>query len=467
VSAAAVPARRSGVGIAAGALALAALSGPLVLLPAGALLGLVGAGALVAAVAARPALGAFILVASTPLLGGIERGRVIPMLRPSEALLTLVVCGLGARGLRELLRDTRWDWRPNAVEWSLAAFVMTGSVVPLLMMAARGRQIGADDIYFATYLWKYATVYAVVRCAVRRERDVAICLGVSVAAAAVVGCIAILQSLNALGVPGLLSSYWTPSDGQESLNSGRGTATLSSSFAVADLMVFNLAIVAALLARDGRRRALLVAAGGILVLGTIGAGQFSGYIGLLVGAVTIGVVLRRLKRLVVIGIPSMALAGALLWPVIARRLVDLDPVNGLPISWVGPNGRWSNLTTFFWPELFHHWNWVTGVRVAARVPAPETWRQWVWIESGHTWLLWSGGVPFLIACFAFLFVGIRTVAPIARRRRGAGGAAAVGALAALWVNFFLLTFDVHMTLRGSADLAFTLLALSQVRVRDG
>jgi hypothetical protein len=43
----------------------------------------------------------------------------------------------------------------------------------------------------------------------------------------------------------------------------------------------------------------------------------------------------------------------------------------------------------------------------------------------------------------------------------------VGALTALWVNFFLLAFDVHMTLRGSADMTFTLLALSLVRVPDG
>jgi hypothetical protein len=69
----------------------------------------------------------------------------------------------------------------------------------------------------------------------------------------------------------------------------------------------------------------------------------------------------------------------------------------------------------------------------------------------------------MLACFAFLYVGIRTVAPIARRRADAVGIAAVGALTALWVNFFLLALDVHMTLRGSADLAFTLLALSFTR----
>jgi hypothetical protein len=65
-----------------------------------------------------------------------------------------------------------------------------------------------------------------------------------------------------------------------------------------------------------------------------------------------------------------------------------------------------------------------------------------------------------VACFAFLAVAIRTLAPIARARTDAVGVAAAAAMVALWANVVLMTFDVHLTLRGSGDLAFALLALA-------
>jgi hypothetical protein len=445
---------------AAGILVLAGASGPLALAPLPALLAFVAAVALALAVALRPSVAAYVLLATTPLLAGIERGRLVPGLRPSEAVLGVVAGGLALRGFVRLAQGARRQIRWSALETSLAAMVVTGSVVPLLWMVARGRAITADDLAYASYLWKYAAVFAVVRYAIRTEREVRSCLWIALASAAVVAAVAIPQSLRMLGVPQALASYWTPSEGQESLSAGRGTSTLSSSFAVADMMAFTLAVTVGLQSRHLAHRRVLLAAAGLVALGAVAAGQISGYIGLVVAVVTVGVVLRRMRRLVILALPAVAVATALLWPVLAERLGDADPATGLPRSWVGANGRWSNLTTYFWPDLLADGNWLTGVRVAARVAAPETWRDWVWIESGHTWLLWSGGVPFLVSCFVFLAIAIGRVAPIARRRRDAIGAAAVGALAALWVNVVLMTFDVHLTLRGSADLLFALLALA-------
>ena len=70
------------------------------------------------------------------------------------------------------------------------------------------------------------------------------------------------------------------------MEGGRGTSTLSSSFAVADIMVFNLAIAVAWALRLGARRALIVSAAAVFLLGAVAAGQFSGYIGLVVSIVT-------------------------------------------------------------------------------------------------------------------------------------------------------------------------------------
>ncbi len=439
--------------------ASALLLGALVLSPlAGVSLGC--AAVLFVAVALRPPLAAYLILALTPLIAGIERGVLVPVLRPSEALLALVASALAVRGVADWIQGASWRWNVGAVEWSLLALAYSGSVLPLLWMVVRGRQVTMDDLLYASYIWKLVAVFAVIRISVRTERQVRASLWITLGSTLVVGVVAILQALGSSGVGALLAAWYTPGEAEGSLTGGRGSSTLSSSLAVADVMVFSLGIAAGLAFRGGRRWGVLLGATVVLTLGVVAASQVSGFLAWPVALLASGAAVGRLRRLVVVALPVAVLATLLLWPVIGERLEQFGAPYTLPRAWVGPDGRLDNLTTFFWSELFTDLNWLTGVRVAARVPAPEGWRDWVWIESGHTWLLWSGGVTFFLACFAFLAVAIRATASVARRRVDAIGAAAVGSFAALWVNVVVMTFDVHLTLRGSGELAFALLALA-------
>src|SRR5204863_103832 len=79
-------------------------------------------------------------------------------------------------------------------------------------------------------------------------------------------------------------------------------------------------------------------------------------------------------------------------------------------------------------------NVVFGVRPAGRVPARESWRDWVYIESGWVWLFWTGGIPFAIAFCLYARRGLRATAPLARTRRGPVAIAATGAVVALAVQ---------------------------------
>jgi len=221
--------------------------------------------------------------------------------------------------------------------------------------------------------------------------------------------------------------------------------------------VFSLAIAAAWLLRGGPHRKLLAAAAAAFVFGTVAAGQFSSLIGLVVAAVAVGFITRRLHRLVLAGTPIAIAAAIALEPVIRRRLSGFESSAGLPRSWLG---RLENLRRFFWPELSSDFNYVLGVRPAARIPAPEAWREWVYIESGHTWLLWTGGIPFVIAFAVFAWMGLVRTARLARARTGAIGVAATAAFATLAVQVVLLTLDVHLVLRGAGELTFALLALA-------
>jgi hypothetical protein len=451
---ASVPAAR----VALAGLGVAIMVAPLALgIPLPTLLLGLGALALATAVAIHPPLAAYLLLATTPLIVGIERGVAIPVLRPNEALLLLVCGALVARGLVRLAAGHRPHLRVGPVDAAIVVMAVTSSLTPLLWMVARGKQVTGDDVLYALTLWKFLGVYLIVRSSVRTERQVHRCLWISVSVACGVAVVAILQALDLFGVPGLLArSYVTP--GQESrLFDARGTATLGSSFAVADVMTFNLAIAFGLLFWKRRRRATVIGMAILLLLGIPASGQVSGIIGLVVGAAAIGLLTRRFTRVGVLLLGVAPIAWLVFQPVVARRVSDLDPVTGLPYSWVA---RLRNLRTHFWPELFSDFNFVLGVRPSARVRVNLAWRDYLWIESGHTWLLWTGGVPLFLAFCWFVVVSLRKTARVARARADAIGIAAMAGFSGLSVVAVLMTLDPHLTLRGTADLLFSLLALA-------
>ena len=414
--------------------------------------------ALAVAVFVRPVVGAYALLFFTPLIAGIDRGELLPAMRPNEALLGLVLVVLALRGVVRVLAGDSIRPKILMLDVAVLALAITSSVFPILWMVIRQRDVTTDDVLYALALWKYLALYIVVRSAARTERDVRHCLWVSLAAAAIVAVLGILQSLQVFGVPALLGRFYAPFGSEEALTLNRGTSTLASSFAMADVMAFHVGIVAAWLTRHGRPRQVLAALGVLFVVGAVASGQFSGVIALVVTLVIIGLVTGRLARGALVLSPVFVATAALLQPVLQRRLAAISSETGLPSSWLA---RIENLRRFFWPELFRDFNWIVGVRPSARVAAPEHWREWVWIESGHTWLLWNGGIALLVAFFAFLITGWRLAFAVLRRMDDddVGGVVAIAVIAALSVLGVLMTFDPHLTLRGAADLLFALLGL--------
>ncbi len=415
---------------------------------------------LVAAVMLHPPLAAYLLIAVTPLVVGIDRGRMpgyLGYLRPNEALALVLGGALVGRALLASLAGRRLRFRFDRIDATLITLALAASAIPMLWMTARGRPVTLEDILHALALWKYYGAFLLFRASVRTAAQVHVCLWLSMAAAALVAVAGILQVLQLFGAPQLLSVLHAPLDNPGVVERLRASSTIGSSLAVADVMTFNLAIALGLLARGSRHRVVLASVSGLFVFGVLAAGQFSGVIALVIGLGAVGLVMGRLGRTALYAVPSLATAAMVLQPVVQGRLSGFESRGGVPPSWLG---RLDNLRTFFWPELFSDFNWILGVRTSSRVAAPERWRVWVWIESGHTWLLWNGGIPLFIAFFVFVWTAIRTVGSSARERTDAIGVAAIASYGALWVMAILMLFDSHLTLRGSADLSFALLALA-------
>jgi putative peptidoglycan lipid II flippase len=456
--------RRSSAWLALPSLALALGAGAVTSLHPRVMLVVIIVVALGAWVWARPQVAAYLIITLTPLTVGISRAP-IPLIRPNEAIALFLGATLALRGIVRLRAGWRTRLRVDQVEVAMLLMAVANSVIPLLWMKVRAEPISRDDLLYSLVLWKLLGLYAIVRFSVTTDSQVRRCLRLSVAAACVVAMVAIVQSLGKFGVAGFLAHYYsTTANGVISgLQSTRGSSTLGLPAATADLMIFNLAIVVGLWTRYRRHRLALAAAGLLFVMGALSAAEFSSAIGLLVGVVCIAIA-ASVPRLLTVFIPGAAVAAYALQSVIGNRLSGFQSASGVPTSWTT---RLQNLQGYFWPRLFSDWNWVFGVEPSARVQVSTQINGFVWIESGYTWLLWGGGIPLIVSFGYFVFAAARRGWQAARGGRDARSVAGIAVFTAVFVIIVLMTFDMHLTYRGSADAFFFLLALAIPRQRPG
>jgi len=163
-----------------------------------------------------------------------------------------------------------------------------------------------------------------------------------------------------------------------------------------------------------------------------------------------------MARLAAWMVPIGVLGALVAGPVVAQRLAGFSGPQGLPPSWLG---RYDNLVHFFLPML-GNFRWVLGVRPDSVIPAPETWRDVIYLESGYLWFFWVGGIPLFLGFLWFARATFRHTKMVIARRDDDIEIAAVAARAALWSLMFLSIIDMHLTLRGGGDLFFILLGLS-------
>jgi hypothetical protein len=416
--------------------------------------------AVIGLVIARPVIAAYSLVLLTPLVVGINAGAVVPVLRPNEALMALFALAISLRWL--------WGLRTGGLRWpaidrvdaTIMALGITSSVLPLAMMVVRQRAIASDDLQYCLVIWKLLAEYVIMRSVVKTREQALHCLVLSMAAAAVVCVIGMLQALHLFGVPGLLAKYYAPNDVTTPLSDGRGSSLLGLPAAVADLAILNLGIAIAMILRGYPRRLWLGGLAALFALGVIAAAEFSTLIGLIVALVAL-MVITKAARIAAYAVPVGLIGAVLLWPVIQTRLGGFNSATGLPVSWLN---RLYNLRTYFWPVLFSDNNWILGVRPSARIATDTRQFGYVWIESGYTWLLWGGGIPLLGSYIAFVAAVLKRCWRHAQRADPAG-VIATALAAATCSQAVLMVFDPHLTYRGSGDMFFLLLAL--VRVLPG
>jgi hypothetical protein len=441
----------------AAAVGLAVLAGAAGAIGGVAVLLVLVVGGLFVVVAARPALAVFLYIAAVPFISGIDRGALLPGVRPQEALQCFLMAAVATGWLVRWARGDTTLIRINSLDRALIGLALVGSVWALASALARGVALTGEDVAACAQFLRYLGLYALVRVALRTEREVRMVLWAVLVGAALLAVIALLQSLGRFGVDGLLSR-WYETDTSTQFD-GRGSATLGNPIAVGDYLAYSIALLVVWYERRPEMRVVLGVIGLVLAAGLIGTGQFSAWIAAVIVAVALAA--RHPQRIRLLGraLVVAALAVAVGWPVLARRLLDFSS-GGLPVSWIV---RLDNLRTFYLPHLAGT-GFIFGVRPNTVLVAPETWRDQIFLESGYLALLWVGGIPLLIAFVVFVVRALRTTGRVALARADDVGSAATAAWVALWVLVILSVLDIHVTLRGGADLLFVLLGIATNRL---
>ncbi|MFN2495471.1 MAG: hypothetical protein ABR608_06140 [Pseudonocardiaceae bacterium] len=414
--------------------------------------GLAGAGLFVAA-AYRPIFATYLYLGTLPFIAGIDRGALIPLVRPNEALLALIFAGSVLGGYLRYIRGKLGPVRLHQMDVPLAAFLVMSTVWPLTSLMLRGHTPAPSEATAVLPICKLVAVYLLVRYTVATQDQAVRCIRLIVWPGAAIAVIAILQTLGFGPVVAALGAFWTP-DVTAAAIIERGTTTLSSPIATGDYIIFSLVLVICCGARSllGRRERL--ALGLVLCTGVLAAGQFSTWISAAVAAALILWQFPRLRGRAWRFLPVLPVIFAVGAPAFLTRLAGFSDL-GVPPSWLG---RWDNLTSFYLPRLdLPHV--LLGVSPNPVLSAPETWRDVIYLEAGYLQFLWIGGLPLLLA-FGWLSVAVlRRTAELANVP-GALGAVASALRIAWWFLLVLTVLDPHLTLRGIGDLLFTLLAIT-------
>lgn len=411
--------------------------------------------------AVKPVFATYAYIVTLPILAGVSRDALIPLVRPNEALLVVLLGGACFGAYLRLVRGD--DIRPTfypMVDLPLAVFLVFSSIWPLASLTLRGEVPTPTEWASVLPMLKLAGVYFLVRYTISTEQQILRLIRFIVWPGAVVALIAILQTLNFTPVLLLLDTFWAGAeDGASSDLSGlsdRGSTTLGSPIATGDYVIISLIIVLCCGARGllGRRERLVLAL--LLGTGVFAAGQFSTWIAALVAGSLLAWRFPDLRRQAKRFLPVFGIALLIGAPALIGRLESFgDGGSFLPVSW---QGRADNLWNLFIP----HFNWVTtftGVSPDPVLAAPETWREIVYLESGVLYFVWIGGIPLLLA-FIWLSVRVLRMVRPAIGHPGPFGAAS-SSLEIVWLFLLVLTvIDPHLQLRGTGELIFTLLAIT-------
>lgn len=381
------------------------------------LIGSVGVGALVGVVLfARPVYTVYLLILGSVFLSGLERGALIPAVRPNELFLIVI---LAAFVTRRIIM-TRADSGPglSGIDAAFFVFALAGIVMPMMGFIWRGGEPSLGDLLVMAAPLQYWVIYRLVLASAITVKDVAAVLRVLLIVSAVVAVIAIVQVLGILGVRELLDGYYSYDikglPAFEYAQAGIGTRATSifggSWNTLGAYLALSLVVALAFYLYESPKvpaplgRPWLVAVIGLDGVGLVLSASLAPIVGLLFGFVLLYWYFSRssghsaLPRLAIVLVPVVLMLWLFFQPIVGARIAHQfggNPDSIVPTTLSSRLDHWSENT---WPAVQD--NLILGLR-------PDTSGFWTSEESYYFSLLLRGGVIFFAGYFVLLFTVLR------------------------------------------------------------
>jgi hypothetical protein len=350
----------------------------------------------------------FVLIAATTLASGIVRGKIIPVLRPNEAVLVLAIGIMALVVLAHRRRILDME-RYGAIVQGFAMLIAGTVFIPVITYTIRGYTIGMSEamsmiapIQFFLVFWIFATL---VRSDAAR-RMIILWMMICTAIVAVVG---LLQAAGVSFVRNVLT-VWYASGHTDAVSSGtiaRITSLMGAWNVLGMLLMTTLLIGWSTLPAFSQPlpRAIMLASMVLSTLCLLASGSFAGILGLMMG---IGIIEmlngRGLKNvpllLIVISVTGLLLLPfyPIIWPLIEHRLsFQFDPRGNLiPHTLEYRFWVWRDI---FWPHIVANPIWGSYLSV------PHFFA-WGYEESQYIMLLFRYGAIGLFVHFFWIFASL-------------------------------------------------------------
>lgn len=137
-----------------------------------------------------------------PLISGVERGRLLPGLRPNEPLL-LIIVGMFILSTKKVKKR-----KLTQVDLAIGVYLFFGSILPLLTYLLRTSTIDLANLMPLLAPWQYVLLYWLIVACDFTLAQARRCLQLLTLAGAIIAVIAILQMIEVEPVISFLRNYY-------------------------------------------------------------------------------------------------------------------------------------------------------------------------------------------------------------------------------------------------------------------
>lgn len=377
------------------------------------------------------------LVFLSPLTGGLQRGFLIPFLRPQEFLL-LTTFGLVAAHV--FLTGRQLVTTP--VDWAFVVLMTTGAVIPIIVALLSGASLSRDGVMTLLGPVKFYLVYRIGLEFLRIGGDLRRLLQALLVSGLFVGLVAVLEYYNVGGVRGVVEGYFTDMTfsgpdspwGQRFENTRRVVATLGAWNVLGSFLAFNIALLAG--AVLGRQDLLGKHAAVVVLLGTLAGllltGSMASTLGLILALIALAILQRRIAPLLA-GSALVGLVSIPFLPFLVTRIRMQYPVGHEGLLPQSVQYRILLWTEQFLPALQGNLLFGFGGDLPISV-------DWMTEESYYLFTLFKGGIPYLVGSLALFAV---VMVQLWRRRGETEGLQRLCADVGLALSFALLVINLN------------------------